>query len=184
MSLTKEVNIPKFLQELHGTRTSILELILTYAAGLLSAISACLILQNLQLSLAMWKEILLILVVADIGAGIVSNFTKGTNDYYSQRPKERWKFIAMHLLHPTLFFWIFQETPLAFISIALSILVATALVNSVHNRTQQSIAAFFIILGISLVPLLQLYNPMTTWFLSVFMIKLLLAFGIRRHGYQ
>ncbi|MGL5819037.1 MAG: hypothetical protein ACRCYR_15845 [Phycicoccus sp.] len=43
-----------------------------------------------------WRFIASILV-ADIAAGCVANFTRSTNDFYAIRPRNRWVFLTVHV---------------------------------------------------------------------------------------
>lgn len=44
-----------------------------------------------------WRALLAVVLIADIGAGCLSNFTASTNQYYAERPRLRWVFIALHV---------------------------------------------------------------------------------------
>ncbi len=44
-----------------------------------------------------WRVALGAALIADIGAGCLSNFTTSTNQYYAERPRLRWGFIAAHV---------------------------------------------------------------------------------------
>ena len=46
--------------------------------------------------LAWWRAALALVLVLDIAAGCVANFTPSTNDFYAARPRNRWIFIAIH----------------------------------------------------------------------------------------
>ena len=80
---TKNITPPKFLYEIHGSSTNLFDIILTYSGGLIALISIYILTLQNEIVIPIWKLILLLITSADIGAGIVANFTKGTNSYYS-----------------------------------------------------------------------------------------------------
>lgn len=52
-----------------------------------------------------WRLFAAWLLIADIAAGCVANFTRSTNDYYATRPRHRWAFIAVHV-HLPVYAWL------------------------------------------------------------------------------
>jgi len=101
------IQIPKFLHELHGKQASVLSLVLVYANALLFG---CLVSIHINLlSLPAWKSILLFVLVADIAAGAIANFTVSTRQYYRENTRLQLPYLSLHIIHPILLFVIFPH---------------------------------------------------------------------------
>lgn len=179
----KEIVIPKFLHDIHGEKTSLFDMLLTYSGGLISLSVVVLIYAQSEISVAYWKLLLLALISADIGAGAIANFTKGTNLYYSgaDKRKNRIIFIISHFIHPGLFFFVTDTFSIFSILLVVYVIGSAFVINAIAKREQQGVvAAFLMVVGISILMVSEITNPLLLWFFPLFMIKLLLAFAIRR----
>ena len=87
----QSIKIPKYLQELHGKRSSLISLVLVYTNALLFALFFLYKIQPLDL--AVWKNILLLILVADIAGGAVANFTTSTRKYYKDNKNLQFPFL-------------------------------------------------------------------------------------------
>ena len=182
--LKKEIAIPKFLHDLHGETTTLLEVALTYFGGLVSVTALWAISLKSDPEMVWWKFILLLVVGADIGAGVVANFTRGTNKFYSgdEKKKLRINFILLHMLHPAVFLFVLNSFSASSLLLVVFVLAFTFLINSIRDtETQRALAAILIVVGISLLLLQSASNQLLLWFFPLYMIKLFLAFGIRRY---
>ncbi|MDP3237952.1 MAG: hypothetical protein Q8N26_34495 [Myxococcales bacterium] len=62
-----------------------------------AVVTAALVLQGSQLdAVPAWRVVVAAVLIGDIGAGCLSNFTASTNGFYAARPWLRWGFIAVH----------------------------------------------------------------------------------------
>ncbi len=181
---SKTIKPPKFLHDIHGSSTTLFDIILTYSGGVFAAISIyTLCLQN-NIEIPVWKLILLLLISGDIGAGVIANFTKGTNSYYGgyNKSKSRLIFILSHFLHPAVFFYTLNLFSAKTVGLVLFVIASTLIINAITNKEKQKVfAAFCIVLGIGTVLIIGISNPLLLWFFPLFMIKLFIAFGIRRY---
>lgn len=181
---TKEIQIPPFLHDIHGEKSSLFDLALTYGGALISLSAILILYAQSGLQVAWWQLLLLVLVSADIGAGAVANFTKGTNQYYSgvQKWKTRIMFILTHFIHPAIFFFVLDAFSSFSVVLVVYVIGATLLINSMAGREKQGVvAAFLMVGGISLLLILNISSPFLLWFFPLYMTKLFLAFGIRRY---
>lgn len=180
---TKTITPPKFLYEIHGSSTTLFDIILTYSGGLIALISIYILTLQNDIVIPIWKLILLLITSADIGAGIVANFTKGTNSYYSgdTKKKARVIFILLHFLHCATFLYLLDLFTLKTIAIVIFIIISTLLINAMKAERQKVIASLFIVLGISSLLVLNITNPFLLWAFPLYMVKLFLGFGIRRY---
>ncbi len=175
---------PKFLHETHGSSTTLFDVIITYSGGLLAIISIYVLYLGNYLDISIWKLILLLIISGDIGAGVIANFTKGTNSYYSGevKSKSRLVFILFHFLHPAIFLYILNCLSIKKIGLVLFVIVSTLVINAIKNKEKQKvIASFCTLLGIGTVLIIGISNPLLLWFFPLYMIKLFIGFGIRRY---
>ena len=184
MMKSKQITPPKFLHDIHGSSTTLFDIIISYSGGILALISVyILILQN-NIDIPLWKLILLLIMSADIGAGVIANFTKGTNSYYGgeNKKKSRLIFIFSHFLHPAIFLYALDLFSTKTIGLVLFVIISTLIINVIKNlEIQKVIASFLLLLGISLILVIEVTNPFLLWFFPLYMIKLFIAFAIRRY---
>lgn len=180
----KEITIPKFLHDLHGETSTIPEIALTYLGGLISVAALFAISLQSETDIVWWKFVLLMLTGADIGAGVIANFTRGTNKFYSghEKKKQRINFILLHILHPAVFLFAINTFSAPSLLLIIFVLAGTFVVNAVkETEFQRVIAAFLVLCGISLLVLQPVSHQLLWWFFPLYMIKLFMAFGIRRY---
>ena len=94
------IRIPSFLHDILGESQTVGELL---TIGILSVgITSTLYVAFPEMTrdLPIWRSTLVYLLILDIVAGCVANFTRSTNNHYSRRSKERWIFIAVHVHLP------------------------------------------------------------------------------------
>ncbi len=181
---SKTVKPPEFLHDIHGSSTTLFDIMLTYSGGIVAIISVYVLCLQNSIDLPIWKLILLLLMSGDIGAGVVANFTKGTNSYYGGdiKSKSRIVFILVHFLHPAVFLYTLNLFSAKTIGLVIFVIAATLVINAINNKEQQKVvAALFTVLGIAVVLMIGISNPFLLWFFPLFMIKLFIAFGIRRY---
>ncbi|WP_440055723.1 hypothetical protein ACSLBF_06145 [Pseudoalteromonas sp. T1lg65] len=176
----KYFKTPEFLFEVLGEKQSLLEVGCTLVFALVGSWVIYLV---AGVELDNWKSMLAFLVIADVLAGCIANFSYGTNEYYSQRPKNRLIFIAIHV-HILAVAWLLSE-PLDSAMIIWGFTIVSAfIVNALKGtRIQCFIAANLMCYGI----LLLIYLPLSNWFLMVsafFLIKVLFSFSVDHFGKQ
>lgn len=92
----RDIRIPKPLHDVFGEVQSPAELALIAFGGLGLTAAACVAGADSLADVAWWRAALAVLLVADICCGVIANFTRGTDRYYAERPRNRWVFIAVH----------------------------------------------------------------------------------------
>lgn len=95
-SRVRDIRMPKALHDVFGEVQSPVELALVVVGGLALAAVVCLAGAESLADVAWWRAVIAVLLVADICCGAVANFTRGTDRYYAERPRNRWVFIAVH----------------------------------------------------------------------------------------
>lgn len=170
----KYFKTPEFLFEVLGEKQSILEVSCTLAFALMGS---WIIYFVADIELANWQTVVAYILIADVLAGCIANFSFGTNEFYSKRPRNRIVFIAIHI-HILLIAWLLSE-PMGTAWIVWGFTIASAfLVNALNGKPIQNfIAANLMCYGIFLL----VYLSLPVWFLMVsmfFMIKVLFSFSV------
>jgi hypothetical protein len=179
----KEIELPKFLHDLHGERARVSTLIATYLSGLLCASVAAW--QFALAGLPVWKIALGALIFLDIGGGVVANLSSSTSQYYRERPKLRLPFLALHIIHPAALAMLFPFALSYFIYAGVVTLAGAALVNAVKDEElQQNLAALLIVVGCAFSFGFRFDMPSLYLFAPLFLVKLVLGFAVRRPDFQ
>jgi len=170
----KYFKMPEFLHEVFGEQQSILEVACTVIFALLGSGIVYLV---ADIRLDHWEAIVAFILIADVLAGCIANFSFGTNEFYAQRPKNRLIFIAIHI-HILVIAWLLVA-PMSTALIVWAYTICSALlVNSLNGKSIQGfIAANLMCYGIFLLT----YLSPPTWFLMVsmfFMIKVMFSFSV------
>ncbi len=178
----KEIIIPKFLRELHGEKTRMSNLILVYSAGLVATVLFTMYLIPLKLQL--WKLILGGTIIFDISGGVVANLSTSTNQYFRDKKVQRYIFLAIHFLQPLGLYFVFSDSFAYFIFMFLFTITASLIVNSLKDtERQQNFASFFIVIGNILSLFLEVESLIIYLIATLYMIKLILGFSVRRPSF-
>jgi hypothetical protein len=177
--LTKEIDIPKSLHELHGERTRVSTLLIVYLTALTAAaVSAWLL---LRAGTPVWRTALAALIFMDVGGGVTANLSASTNRYYQDHPKLRLPFIAMHVFHPAVLAALFPAALPYFAYAALFTLGGTFAVNAVRDgELQQNLAALLVAVSCVFSFAFAVPVPVLYAFVPLFTVKLILGFAVRR----
>jgi len=170
----KYFKTPEFLYEVLGEKQSILEVFCTIIFAL---IGSWIIYSLADIEFWTWQTVVAYILIADVLAGCIANFSFGTNEFYSKRPKNRLVFIFIHI-HILAIAWLLSE-PMDTALIVWGFTIASAfLVNSLKGKSIQCfIAANLMCYGIFLL----IYLSLPVWFLMIsmfFMIKVLFSFSV------
>lgn len=177
-ALSRKITIPSYLHELHGKQASIFEILVNYIAAVLA--TAIILYLARDSSLAVYKMIILGILALDLSAGAISNFTEGTNTYYTERPKMRYVFIAFHMVQPLVLAWIFPEDLTEIAIVSVYTLIAMTAINSIKEHVRQRVyGAFLMVIGLSVSFILGQMQPIVHLMLILFIVKLIMAFAIR-----
>ncbi|GAB3264498.1 hypothetical protein GCM10027347_31600 [Larkinella harenae] len=170
----KTVSVPTFLHKLHGEKTTLPVLTLTYLAALLLAFVTV-----SDYSAWSWKTALLALLAFDIGGGVVANLSEGTSAYYRTHPNRRWAFVGIHSLQPALLTLVFPAQTGVILLLGFFLLATTGWVNLISTVAWQRVVAGFTTVLMLLLSYILVPEPMIRLLINLLTIKLLLAFAIR-----
>ena len=171
--MTGQLVMPKWGWAIFGERPAANELLASLAAGLLGAMAWY---ASVQPPLS-WRGVAAALVVADVVAGCVSNFTRSTQGYYGSRPGLRWVFIAVHV-HIVAFALLLNEP----LRPALAVWLTTMVGAIIANRFRDSVVVGGAVLVTGLFVLSSLELPTAMAAVSfLYFVKVAFAFSTRHH---
>ncbi|OCP01781.1 MULTISPECIES: hypothetical protein [unclassified Ensifer] len=149
-------------------------LLVGIGAAAVFALSAGPMLQEL----AWWRAALALVLVLDIAAGCVANFTPSTNDFYAARPRNRWIFIAIHV-HIIAVALIIGSGLAPAIAVWAYTIAAATIVNLLAGRAQQTfVGGLLLAVGLTGLPLLPGLTPAMVAVAGLFMLKVLFSFAV------
>ena len=181
----KTLKVPKMLHDVLGEETTLLNILLI--ALLTVFIMAALLLRSSETfaEAGLIKGGIAFLLIADIIAGAIANFTKGTNDFYAQRPLNRWIFIAIHV-QPLLLAWLLKSSLMEAFVIWITVIVSASITNLLSGRSfQRVVGAFFMGIGVFLVLALTQNDDIVLLTANLFfVIKVVFSFSVNHESTQ
>lgn len=172
--MTRERPTPAALHELLGERFSPLAVAAMLALGLITALTVL----SVAPALPAWRLGLAGLLVADIGAGALANFTASTNAWYAARPRHRWGFIAAHVHLPAAAFLLGWPMRQALVAWAWTV-GSAVVVNLLVGRSSQRVVAGGLFALSLLLPLATPTVPEAVAVSALFTLKVAYAFAVR-----
>jgi hypothetical protein len=128
--------------------------------------------------LPLWRVVLGATLIADIGAGCLSNFTSSTNQYYAERPRLRWGFIALHV-HLLVVAWALQWPMTAALLVWAWTVGSATIVNLLAGHASQRLVAGGLF-ALSLLAPLGCVMPVAMQVVAgLFTLKVAYAFAVR-----
>jgi hypothetical protein len=169
--------VHRLFQELFGRETTKFDLLAIIICSV--SFAGLTLQQKWNAEISTFKLIILIILALDIAGGVIANFTKGTNNYYSESLRKRYIFIFFHLLQPSILIWIFPSELLAILGVSLFTLTSSIVVLNIKKQYNQRIIAVTLLLfSLFLSTLLNYSDPLTEIIMQLFSIKLILAFSV------
>lgn len=130
--------------------------------------------------LPIWKAILFFIILADIFAGAVGNFTKSTQLKYSNNTKKRVSFLFAHIVHIGVLVLAVGHVYYGFGVLAFTI-ASGLIVNFTGTVKNQEInAAVAFCVGIILFYVVFPAPQILVWLPAILLVKLVFGFSIRR----
>lgn len=178
----KQRRIPSFLHDIFGERQSIgiIAAILLFGGLLTAAIYFAY--PELGDNVPMWRSVLALLLMFDIFAGCVANFTASTSNYYAARKKNRIVFIAIHV-HIILVALLLHTDIWYSIGVWGYTIGGAFIVNALHSKhSQRFVAGLLLSAGLGCIPLLPDIQPYMLIACLLFMLKVLFSFAVDHYG--
>ena len=124
---------------------------------------------------------ILFVLAADASGGTMACFSTGMSGYYERRPGLRWGFIFIHVVEPGLLYLLFDGRLVYWLFLYVYTVASTSLVSVIPGRArQEGSAAALVVIGIVILLPLGLSTSFLAWFGPVYMLKLIMGFGVRR----
>lgn len=194
------IKVPKFFHDILGESIAGSQIVvILLGTFLMTAILWQLGIQQLFVKGISISGVFVLLLSVDIVAGAIANLTKGTNDYYAQRPLNRLIFIVIHI-QPLLLFGLTYRSlgyeimgPQGAFSVKfwIYVLVTGLIVNGFNSealghrfsrRHQGTVAMVFVVLGIgSLFGLKAELAPWLQMIYGVYLIKVVYSFSVNHY---
>jgi hypothetical protein len=179
--MKNQIIIPRFLHEIHGERSNWFDLALTHFIALATTLAVLTLIDGFNF--AGWERWTLIALTYDLAGGIIANFSYGTSHYYAQSNKRRLWFISLHFLQPLFMSILFPEFGMTIAIVSGYVIAASLTVNAIKDTARQ--ATLGALLAVSGIVVLQIFIPKTNavleLLLTMFLLKLPLAFAVRWH---
>ena len=176
------IRVPSFLRDVFGESQTIGELLAIMFFGVGLATFLFFAFPEMTQGLPFWRSAIAFLLIMDIFAGCIANFTRSTNNYYAARGRERLVFIAMHM-HIIVVAWLLGIN-LWHAIIVWGYTIGSAFVVNALKASQFQVFAggVFLSAGIA-VAILAAEVPKYFLVISLlFMIKLLFSFAVDHYG--
>jgi len=179
--IMKDLAIPKALHEVFGVKQSLVSIVAILGAGSAGAMAFSLLYFGERNGLALPglpRLIAGLLLVFDVAAGSIANFSQGTSDFYAARPRHRRVFIAIHV-HLPLAAWLLGFNLLPMLAVWLYTIAAASLVNALAERPEQIFAGGVLLaIGLILVMVLPVPGNAARLLAALFLLKVLYAFAV------
>lgn len=144
----KTIKIPQFLHEVLGKESTLPELVMIFATSILGTLGLFYFTNIEWNQLALWKIVLLFLLIFDTLAGFIANLTLSTNNYYKENPKLRLVFIAIHI-QPLIFAFLFNNYFYICFIVWAYTLITALIINALQKHpVQQVLAGCFVMIGL------------------------------------
>ncbi len=178
----KTTAVPSWLHEVLGETQTPAEILATVLFGVLVPVVLWFHGANAP-TLETWRDVVAWLLVLDVSAGCVANFTRGTNRFYRERPVHRWVFIAVHGHLPAMA-WLLGA-PLMPALVVWAYTVASAVVVNLLAQSPRQVVVAGVLLAAGLVlAVVTAADVAVAWWPAVaclFVLKVVFAFGVDHH---
>lgn len=133
--------------------------------------------------LAIWKIVLLFLLIFDVLAGFIANLTFSTNQHYKENSKQRLVFIAIHI-QPLIFAFLFNDYFYICLIVWIYTLITALSINALQKYPAQKVlAGCFVMIGF--IGLLLYSNPIPNLLLislAFFHLKVTYSFAVDHYA--
>lgn len=176
--MSRQLRVPAWLHDIYGERQSLSVMLALPLFGLSVASAAWIIHNETTAALPLWRSIPAFLLLLDIAAGCIANFTQATSDYYASRPVHRRIFLLVHIHLPL--FALLIGTDLAYALAVWGYTIACGCgVQALAGRAVQVPAAgLCLTAGLSGIWLLPASQPLIGFTSALFLLKVVYSFGV------
>jgi hypothetical protein len=179
----KTIKIPQFLHEVLGKESTSAELVMIFVTSILGTVGLFYFTNAEWNQLAIWKIVLLFLLIFDVLAGFIANLTFSTNQHYKENSKQRLVFIAIHI-QPLIFAFLFNDYFYICLIVWIYTLITALSINALQKYPAQKVlAGCFVMIGF--IGLLLYSNPIPNLLLislAFFHLKVTYSFAVDHYA--
>ncbi|MCE9647195.1 MAG: hypothetical protein K8S20_14455 [Chloroflexi bacterium] len=176
------LRMPSYLHDVFGESQSIGELVAIVLFGTGFATFLFVSFPEMTQGMPLWRSVIAYLLVMDVAAGSIANFTRSTSNYYAARDKQRLVFIAIHV-HIPLLAWLLGIGLWNAVLVWGYTIAGAFIVNACKdNPFQKFVAGGMLTFGMAVI---VLGTDTPKYFLVIsllFMVKVLYAFAVDHYG--
>ncbi|MEC0205627.1 hypothetical protein P4H39_23750 [Paenibacillus lautus] len=178
----KIVKIPSILHDVFGEKQSVGSILVILLFGGLLTIAMGFTYPEITSSLPLWRSTLALLLIFDIFAGCIANFTISTSNFYASRKTNRTVFIAIHI-HIIMIALLLNTDIEYAVGIWAYTIVGAVIVNALIGKSSQRfIGGLLLSIGIGGTFLLSNIQPYMLLAGTLFMLKVLFSFAVDHYG--
>lgn len=182
--MSRIIPIPKALHDVLGRSQTPTEIVLVLLAGIGFSAVICVAGAAVLGAVPAWRAVLAVLLIVDIAAGCVANFTIGTDNHYTDRPASRWVFIAIHW-HLVAVGALLGLALVPLLLVTAYTLLAAGAVNLLNgHRLHVPAGGFLVAAGIAGIVLWMPLSspPFMVATAALFVLKVVFAFAVTHHS--
>ncbi|HEV7318970.1 MAG TPA: hypothetical protein VGO04_10220 [Ensifer sp.] len=174
----RRLSIHPHLHDVFGEEQPPVYLAAIFLFGIGVAIAFAVLAMPVLSALPSWRAVLALILVVDIAAGCVANFTPSTNDFYVARPRNRWIFIAIHVHVVVMALLLGTGVGPAVAVWAFTIAAAIAVNLLAGHSAQTFVGGLLLSVGLAGLPLLPDLSPALAGVFALFMLKVQFSFAV------
>ncbi|GIN22311.1 hypothetical protein [Siminovitchia fordii] len=178
----RQLRIPSFLHDVFGEKQSVASILTILLFGGILTVALYYRFPELTSHLPAWRSILALLLIFDVFAGCIANFTPSTSNFYAARKTNRIVFIAIHI-HVVLVA-LLLDTDIGYsLGIWAYTIIGAFIVNAlIGKHTQLFVAGLLLSVGLGCMPMLPGITPYMLMIGELFMLKVLFGFAVDHYG--
>lgn len=173
------IKIPNMFHEVFGERQNLVQLISVLLFGIIPTTLLFIYYPSIYYENPLWRNVLAFLLIFDIFAGCIANFTNSTSEYYANNKKRQIIFILIHF-HLILVGILLGVSIWSVILVWLYTIICAFIIISLRKADQIFVAGLLLCIGIAGIPILGMENFMTIVSM-LFMIKVLYSFSVNHY---
>ena len=181
--MSRAVPVPRALHDVLGRTQTPTEIFFVLLAAVGFSAAICVAGAAAFAAVPAWRAVLAVLLIVDVAAGCVANFTIGTDTHYAGRPTSRWVFILIHW-HLVAVGALLAIPVVPLLLVTACTLLAAGTVNLLQgHRLQVTVGGFLVAAGIvGLVLWMPLSSPLfMVATAALFVLKVVFAFAVAHH---
>lgn len=178
----KQLRMPSYLHDVFGEKQSVGAILTILLFG--GMLTAALYYRFPEMTghLPAWRNTLALLLIFDVFAGCIANFTASTSNFYAARPANRIVFIAIHVHIVLIAFLLNTDTGFALGIWAYTVIGALIVNALIGKHTQLFAASLMMAAGLGCMPMLPGITPYMLIIGMLFVIKVLFGFAVDHYG--